>query len=184
MYARVSNWKGDAGRGMSRGTRLTWAASTVIALFLHGSWLFAETLGGDVDLHVIGVYEGHTHKYGKVTVFVAERNQPIALLLTAYESVDWQIEVEPGARLARVVLNGYHEQRVSGLPSDVPVQSYSYDRRSTTYLYGYDAPSCIKLVEKARQLYGQAPKSSLCQYRGLAFVLDEHGLRPLPVEER
>ena len=77
MYARVSNWKGDAGRGMSRGTRLTWAASTVIALVLHGSWLFAETLGGDVDLHVIGVYEGHTHKYGKVTVFVAERNQPI-----------------------------------------------------------------------------------------------------------
>ena len=84
---------------------------------------FAETSDSSLDLYVLGVYEGHTHKYGKVTVFVAPEDHPIALLLTAYESVDWQIELEPGAQLAKVFVNGYYEQRVSGLPAHIPIQS-------------------------------------------------------------
>ena len=50
------------------------------------SGIFPETLEGSLELYVLGVYEGHTHKYGKVTVFVAPQDHPIALLLTAYES--------------------------------------------------------------------------------------------------
>lgn len=142
---------------------------------------FAESLDNSLDLYVLGVYEGHTHKYGKVTVFVAPQDHPIALLLTAYESVNWQIELEPGAQLAKVFLNGYSEQRVSGLPAHIPVQSRSYEQ-GTTYLYGHDYSSCFKLIAKAAQLYGIRPREHLCQYRGTAFVVDHNGIRHLPVE--
>ena len=143
------------------------------------SGLGAQSLDRSTDFYVLGVYKGHTHKYGKVTVFLADHDRPITLLLTAYESVEWQIEIEPGARLARVYLSGYHDQRVSGVPSDIPVHTESYDRRSPTYMYGHDNSSCFKLVEKAELLYGVAPKGYLCQYKGAAFVADRKGLRAI-----
>jgi hypothetical protein len=133
------------------------------------------------DLYVLGVYEGHTHKYGKVTVFVAPQENPVVLLLTAYESVNWQIELEPGARVTSVILSGYHEQMVSGLPAHIPVQSSSYDQKSSSYLYGHDNGSCFNLVAKIQQLYGQRARQSLCQYRGIAFVVEQNGIRPLPL---
>jgi hypothetical protein len=145
------------------------------------SGVLAETSESSLDLYVLGVYEGHTHKYGKVTVFVAPQDRPIALLLTAYESVDWQIELEPGAQLAKVFLNGYHEQMVSGLPAHIPIQSSS-STQGTGYLYGHDNSSCFKLIAKAGQLYGMHPRQHLCQYRGTAFVVDHNGIRPLPIE--
>lgn len=146
------------------------------------SGVLAETMDSSTGLYVLGVYEGHTHKYGKVTVFVAPQDHPIALLLAAYESVDWQIEIEPGARLSKVFLNGYHEQRVSGLPAHIPVQSSSYEQRSPTYMYGHDTNSCFKLIATAEQLYGIRPRQHLCQYNGTAFVVDHNGIRALPVQ--
>ena len=143
--------------------------------------LLAQTLDGRLDLYILGVYEGHVNKYGKVTVFVAPQDRPIALLLTAYESVDWHIELESGARLAKVFLNGYHEQHISGLTPDIPVQSSSYDQQSPTYMYGHDHSSCFKMIDKARQFYGSPSRYALCQYRGVAFVVDRDGIRPLPV---
>jgi hypothetical protein len=144
--------------------------------------LGAQSLDKNTDFYVVGVYEGNTHKYGKVTVFVADQDHPITLLLTAYESVEWQIEVEPGARLAKVLLSGYHDQRVSGIPFGVPVQTESHDRSSPTYMYGHDNGSCFNLVEKAESFYGMAPKAYLCQYRGVAFVVDHNGLRAIPLQ--
>jgi hypothetical protein len=145
------------------------------------STLGAQPLDTNSNFYVLGVYEGHTNKYGKVTVFVADQDRPITLLLTAYESVDGQIEIEPGAQLAKVFLSGYHDQRVSGVPSGVPIQTESYDRKSPTYMYGHDNSSCFKLAEKAESLYGTPPKAYLCQHKGAAFVADHNGLRAIPL---
>jgi len=155
---------------------LLWAMITPIS-----SGVIAETSESSLDLYVLGVYEGHTHKYGKVTVFVAPQNRPIALLLTAYESVEWQIELEPGAEIATVYLNGYHEQMVSGLPAHIPIRSSS-SNQGTGYLYGHDNSSCFKLIAKAEHLYGLRARQHMCQYRGTAFVVDGNGIRPLPIE--
>ena len=146
------------------------------------STLGAQPLDKNTSFYVLGVYEGHTHKYGKVTVFVADQDRPITLLLAAYESVEWQIEIEPGARLAEVFLSGYHDQRVVGVPSDVPTHTESYERGSPTYMYGHDTRSCFKLLEKAESIYGMTPKAYLCQYKGAAFVIDHNGLRAIPLQ--
>lgn len=142
----------------------------------------AELLDANTDLYILGVYEGDRHKYGKVTVFLGAHSRPIALVLTAYESVEWQIELEPGAFLERVFLSGYHNQSVSGIPSYIPVQSSSYDQRSPRYVYGHDNQTCPKVVDVAMQQYGKAPVEYLCQYKGTAFVIDRSGIRLLPVQ--
>ena len=153
---------------------------TILGFFCSAS--ATERLDGSVGLYVLGVYEGHTHKYGKVTVFVAPQDHPIVLLLTSYESVDWQIEIEPGAQVAKVILSGYHEQQTSGLPSHIPIERSSYEQRSPAYMYGHDTGSCFRLVAKAEQFYGVRPRQHLCQYKGTAFVVDHNGIRPLPVQ--
>jgi hypothetical protein len=146
------------------------------------STLGAQPLDKNTNFYVLGVYEGHTHKYGKLTVFVADQDRPVTLLLAAYESVEWQIDIEPRARLAEVFLSGYHDQRVVGVPSDVPTHTEPYERGSPTYIYGYDIRSCFRLVEKAESIYGMTPKAYLCQYNGAAFVVDHHGLRAIPLQ--
>lgn len=161
-----------------------WTIVIAAALQLLMSWhspALAEKLDANTELYILGVYEGDRHKYGKVTVFLGARPRPIALVLTAYESVEWQIELEPGALLERVLVSGYHAQSVTGLPSYIPVQSSSYDQRSPNFIYGYDNRTCAKAVDVAVQLYGKAPAEYFCQYKGAAFVIDGSGIRPLPV---
>ena len=142
----------------------------------------AELLDANTDLYILGVYEGDRHKYGKVTVFLGAHPRPIALVLTAYESVDWQIELEPGAQLERVFLSGYHTQSISGIPPYIPVLSSSHEQRSSRYVYGHDSRTCSKVVDVAMQQYGKAPIEYLSQYKGTAFVIDRSGIRPLPVQ--
>ncbi len=159
-------------RGQLRLKFLAWGVSPAMA----------EALDANTDLYLLGVYEGDRHKHGKVTVFLGAHSRPIALVLTAYESVDWQIELEPGALLERVFLSGYHAQRVTGLPSYIPVQSSSYDQRSPKAVYGYDERTCARVIDAAVQQYGKAPIEYHCQYKGAAFVIDGSGIRPLPVQ--
>ena len=82
-------------------------------------------------------------------------------------------------QLAKVFLNRYYEQRVSGLPSHIPVQSSSYEQR-TMYMYGHDNNSCFKLIAKAEQLYGIRPRQHLCQYKeaALSWTIMESGRCP------
>ena len=46
------------------------------------------------------------------TVFVDHPGLPVTLVLTAYEPTLWKIRVAPGSTIERVILSGYHRQRV------------------------------------------------------------------------
>lgn len=67
------------------------------------------------ELHVVGSNEGS----GRVTV--RRSDKPIELLLSAYDAGEWVITLEPGAKLQRVILQGYKLQRVTGLPDRVEI---------------------------------------------------------------
>jgi hypothetical protein len=134
---------------------------------------------GDVDLYVLGLYEGHSHKNGKVKVVVSVTNHPIALLMSAYEAVDWQIELAKGARLDRVYLSGYHEQHVTGLQAGTQVFATSYEQGSQFFLYGYDSGRCSNLVGRVQNVLGLKATQHLCQYRGSAFLVDQSGIHAI-----
>jgi hypothetical protein len=126
-----------------------------------------EPRAATAELHVVGVYGGpEVHGDGgggprpTVHVHVARPGREIALVLTAYDPVDWTVTLEPGTRLRQVVLAGYHAQRASR-PVDAPLDIYSYeDNRqlpgSSGYDYGYEWPSwkAQELVNVAQRLTG------------------------------
>lgn len=79
--------------------------------------------GATEELHVVGVGGGvgnpgfRDQRQGTVTVNVAARPKPIVLVLGAYESVLWHLDVQPGVQLARVILQGSAPQLVEGAPA-------------------------------------------------------------------
>jgi hypothetical protein len=101
---------------------------------------------------------------GIVTVQLPPVTHPIVLVLTAYESVNWIIVPAPGAIVEHVIVSGYEEQFVSGLPSGVPMTVFSpvTGNRLNFHAYKKQDKGYIKLV---REL-GLLTEKPIHQFRG------------------
>jgi hypothetical protein len=79
---------------------------------------------GSPELHIISAYESHGnhsgnhHPPGDAQVKI-ERPGDHALVLSAYEPVNWNVTTAPGVNIKSVTLIGYHQQNVN--LKDVPV---------------------------------------------------------------
>lgn len=130
------------------------------------------------ELHVVAVYEGVgdsaflNHRRGRVRVTVGPRPRPVVLALSAYEPVQWEVTVAPGARLERVILSGYHDQRILGLPDGVAVQSIV---PGCGYAYGWEVEHNSGggdhriLLDSLRAASGLTETSFQGCYRGESF---------------
>jgi hypothetical protein len=86
------------------------------------------------EVHVIGVYETRSdhgynyHPSGQATVKVKRpasgQMAPITLVLSSYEPNHWQLVLDPGVAVQKIILNGYHAQTISGMGS-IPVVNRS-----------------------------------------------------------
>ncbi len=87
-------------------------------------------------VHVVGVYEGtypsgvfhssNNHPEGTVNVAITGfATPPSVLVLSSYEPMHWVINNPSGAAFEKVVTLGYHDQRVSGLPTGTVVESHT-----------------------------------------------------------
>lgn len=77
-----------------------------------------------------GVYTGgaksavqmaSSHQTKQVTVAVPKGEQPVFLVLSAYDPVYWNLDIEDGAELSGAVVFSYHGQAVGNVPPFVPV---------------------------------------------------------------
>src|SRR5436190_7751763 len=66
------------------------------------------------ELHVVGVYEG-INGCTEAKITVDRPGQSVTLFLSAYDSVNWQINVVAGTALERVFLDGYYVQTAVGV---------------------------------------------------------------------
>ena len=69
--------------------------------------------------------------------------KPVVLVLTAYNAVDWHVSLSNGARVKRVIMSGYFEQEIRGLPAGIPVENRSYfpvdgSRRKEGWFYAHE----------------------------------------------
>lgn len=55
------------------------------------------------------------------------KNLDTVLVLNSYEPVEWQVSPALAKKTSAVLLAGYHEPRITGLPESVPVIRASYD---------------------------------------------------------
>jgi RNA polymerase sigma factor (sigma-70 family) len=73
------------------------------------------------ELHVVSVHPDLVHPGKPVTVHVRRTPRPIVVALTAYHSVVWKLQLDDGARVTAVLLSGYYDQDIDGVPADVPL---------------------------------------------------------------
>lgn len=82
------------------------------------------------EVHVVGFYEasGDHTKTAPAFVKVTYTGAPIILVLTAYESVEWNVDIGDGVKIERVILGGYKRPKIRVVPNDIPISDFS--RRS------------------------------------------------------
>lgn len=139
----------------------------------------AAELNADRELHVVGLYEGFTKSGGKVhggkaRVIVKRPGKQVILVLSAYDSITWEVSATQDTRLERVILCGYHRQAVHGLPSEVGVTKAFREGRTgedvslACYAYRLDSPAFRTLVEALHDKVGLHVSSFSGAYRAPA----------------
>ena len=154
---------------------------------LDGSNDFSAYIGsssGNKELHLIGVYEANAEHGNRnylsksaIEIKVERRNKPIILALSAYEPVQWNITAEPGVVIEKIIVNGYHNQTVSGV-SGIPIEEHSYEETGNyigdfIYKWGATAESSntSSLVTKLEQRNRTSLTSFQGCYRGTNFTI-------------
>jgi hypothetical protein len=113
------------------------------------SWLPDAPPDGERETHLIAVYETSSdhgygyHPIGAADVYVHQVSRPLVLAFSSYEPVRWRVHADAGVRIDRVVLYGYHPQRVTGLPGSVPVVDRSGAGRPRPDHQGGPAPDHV-----------------------------------------
>lgn len=127
------------------------------------------TRAGRVE--AIAVYEGKAAVHGvgmpttpgTVEVVVRRSVEPIVLVLSSYEPVTWNLRVQPGARLAEVLVAGYNPSKVVGAAGARVTEL----GRS----HCYKSPSCGELRAAVRRVTGKDFARYQEDYVGAAFVV-------------
>ncbi|RVT51544.1 hypothetical protein [Rubrivivax albus] len=133
------------------------------------------SLTKETQVEGVGVYEGQGAKHGydkprtagAVEVRVRRSSKPIALVLSSYEPVQWVVVLEPGARLAAVLLSGYHESTVKGA-STAPV--YQIGR---TYAYSMGGGGYAALQHEVVRWTGKPISAFQGRYDGSRFTVGQ-----------
>lgn len=110
----------------------------------------AEQRLDDPVLHMVG-----THSGDRAVVRVTQTNRPVVLAVSSYNKSTWKVEAAPGVQIVKVIAAGYHQQRVEGLPQQVPVETYSSDERNKGfYIDEEDDPRLPGAIDRLREITG------------------------------
>lgn len=145
---------------------------------------YVGTSNGDKELHLIGVYEASAEHggnkgrtTGSVDVKVERQNKPIILALSAYEPINWNVTVEPGAVIEKIIVNGYNNQTVSGV-SGIPIETRTYEGNGEyfgNFIYKWgsttESTNTPSLVTKLEQINHTNLTSFQGCYRGTNFTI-------------
>ena len=113
----------------------------------------------------------HTEK--EIAVNVSDDSRPVVLALTAYDRTLWKVSLKRGVKLTKVILAGYHSQRVSGIPPETPIETYTYDPspcercwQGVKYFYSYQGPP-----GQLKEITGLEVTSFQGRYKGTEFSI-------------
>lgn len=143
----------------------------------------AASRGEGPEVHVVGLYEGElpaglkrrpgapppgqpaVHPVGTAVVELHPTDRPVVLVLCAYEPVKWELRPVDGAKPHKLILAGYYDQQVAGLPDGVPVEHYSHEGGGSAdyfYVYSKDLEAFPRVVRTVRRLTGL----HVCTFQG------------------
>jgi len=95
------------------------------------------------------------HPLRGVAVSVTRKGAPLVIALSAYEPVEWQLQIADGADVKAVVLSGYYRQKLTGAPEGIPVVQSSYESGDEDFFYYYtndsEQPYAMSYVEEQQK---------------------------------
>jgi len=122
-------------------------------------------LPANAVVYAAGGYSGKALDYqidqsgnsaGMMDVTVHNPEQPVVLMLGAYDPTVWRIYRSSSTRILAVLLTGYHRQAMIGQPASVPVLHSTYDNGGACGYHYVDADNLKPLNPLSRQLFGRA----------------------------
>lgn len=137
----------EARKGESAAVRAARAAAPVVKpanqLAIVSGPSRLSDLARTAQIEAVSVYEAvamgapaMNHAAGPVFVVVRPTLRPIVLVLSSHRTVEWRLDVLPGAALAAVLLSGYGESTVGGAGNAV-IESiggfYAFKRGSAEF---------------------------------------------------
>ncbi|OYU26357.1 MAG: hypothetical protein CFE41_16495 [Burkholderiales bacterium PBB2] len=127
----------------------------------------------DAQVEGVGIYEarekiaqpGQLRGTGRVSVTVRRSGRPVVLVLSSYESVQWNIKLEPGAKLAAVLVGGYEESTVLGA-GDVRVVKIG-----RIFAYSREGPEFLALQREVARWVGKPISLFQSGYHGSSYTV-------------
>jgi RNA polymerase sigma factor (sigma-70 family) len=139
------------------------------------------------ELHGVGMYDARDGNGAPVVVEVRRTDKPVVLVLSSYFSVLWRVKVAAGAKLKAVIVGGWFEQEIEGVPAGVPV-AYKVGQpgRKEDHFYAYAADTFgyRRMVDRLNDLTGLLVSTFQLEHTGTAFVIDGVSGRELVQKER
>ncbi|MFD1123611.1 hypothetical protein ACFQ2T_13935 [Methylophilus flavus] len=120
---------------------------------------------GNARVEAIGIYETKDRSLAGVNVIVKKSDQPIVLMLSAYEPVKWNLVKEPGANLIAVIATGYHLAEVTGAGTSKTII------KRGVYAYQPGGPQYQALNNEANFWTGKSISKFQGAYGGTDFVI-------------
>lgn len=136
------------------------------------------------DVYVVASYKGSksinmiiddSGENGLNDVVVNVKDKPVFLVLSAYEPIAWRIKRTPETNIAGIILAGYHNQAVIGIPQNVPILNYTYKNRTCGYFYINDEINnqTAANIQKIAMITGKKPSKILYNYDGEGFYIGQ-----------
>jgi RNA polymerase sigma factor (sigma-70 family) len=129
------------------------------------------------ELHIVGVQDPKEDK--PVNVEVRSTVKPVVLVLTAHRFVLWKLSLAGHARLKMVVLGGWSEQDIEGVPAGIPVIHRTYypddgSLRNEGYFWAVagDSARYRAMARKLNEMTGLPVGSFQGGPAGMSFIVD------------
>lgn len=115
-----------------------------------------------------------------IKVNIETSNQPIVLVLTAYDPVRWQINVSRRQKIEAVIISGYYAQKYQGLPENVPVYLYTHTPpdcerciigANAESFYAYELSNLNTINEQLMKITGRPTTTFQGAYKGYQFSI-------------
>ncbi len=147
-------------------------------------------LPDDAEVHLVGLYKGQKeldlqlgesgHTTTEVDVVVARLPRPVILVLSAYDPVVWKVGYTAQARIAGVLVSGYHTQALIGIPRATPHRVLSSEQtRGCEPFYAHSAQNAAQEERKIVALTGRGIDKFYGSYAASAVhVGDDAPSRP------
>ncbi|PAY20307.1 hypothetical protein CKO51_06575 [Rhodopirellula sp. SM50] len=142
----------------------------------------AELLPADqlasCQLHVIGIYSPESSADDRVFVDVQPTGKPVVLVLTGYYGAQWNLDIAAEADVRQIIVAGYFEHSVRGVPDRVPTEMITYypnadkTRKDFFWAYSWHTKNGRDLRSRLKQLTGLEVTTFQGEYSAKRFVVD------------